>query len=242
MMEVEATPASTVMFHSTVAFAQQSLNDDRMNGSEARAVRIALGLTEDQLAASMRTTPAVVAAWESDRIKVPRSIAIDLTWQSAHLERLAALQASGLPTCGWVAAFETEPVPDKIKLQAAHFERLVEHAKSCETCGARDAFIKDRFPPMPPAPRHGIMAIIGPIAERIQRLPDWAQPAATGAALFMAYSLVRVLLTFSAIVRDPVRGSGVAIAGLLLSGLLGAVLGFVYGQYRRLRTRPRPSV
>lgn len=213
-----------------------------MNGSEARAVRLALGLTEDQLAASMRTTPAVVAAWESDRIKVPRSIATDLAWQAAHLERMAALETSGLPTCGWVAAFEAEPIPAKTKLHAAHFERLIEHAKTCETCRARDAFIKDRFPPMPPMPRHGLVALIGPIADRIQQLPPAARPAATGAALFMAYSLFRIVFTLPAIARDPMRGGGVAIAGLLLSGLLGAVLGFVYGQYRRLRTRTNGSV
>jgi hypothetical protein len=208
-----------------------------VNGSDALTARLSLGLSQDALAAETNTTPDAVAAWEVGRIKVPRFVAIDLAWRVAHHQRVAALEESGLATCAWVTAFDAEPVPTKIKAQAGHFERLLEHNKACAVCRAREAFIDERFPPMPPAPLHGWAAVVVPIAERIQRLPEWAQPAAKGAVVFVAYSLFKLIFFLPEIRRAPVSGSLTAIAGILVSGSMGAALGFLYGQYRRIRTR-----
>lgn len=208
-----------------------------MLGHEAEQARISLGLSRETFAVENNLTGDIVAAWESGRIKVPRHIATDLRWRVAREERLAALAASGLPDCDWVLGFEREPVPDKLEAQAKHMERLVEHSKSCPVCAARDGYIAERFPPMPPAPRKGWLALVLPIAERIQQLPAWAQPAATGASLFVAYSLFRLLFLLPQIVREPSRGLLVAVEGILASASIGAVVGFLYGAYQRIRDR-----
>jgi transcriptional regulator with XRE-family HTH domain len=209
-----------------------------MTGAEATAARVALGLSQDDLAATSNMTPAVVAAWEADRIKVPRSIAVDLNWRVARDQRLAALASSGLPECQWIAAFEAEPTPDKLEAQTAQLEKLVAHSKTCEVCKAREAFVTERFPPMPPAPRpSGWLGLVMPIAERVQQLPSWARPAATGALIFIAYSLLRLIVLLPAILRSPLSGLLTAAAGIAASGSIGALLGFLYGQYRRLRGR-----
>jgi len=119
-------------------------------------------------------------------------------------------------------------------------EQFVKHANECPTCRARRAYIEERFPPMPPMPHRGWLAIAAPISERINRLPVWARPAATGAVVFVAYSLFRLLVLLPAIIRSPVRGSIAAIEGIAASASIGAALGFLYGQYRRLRDR-QPS-
>ena len=135
-----------------------------MIASEARAARIALGLSEEALAAETNTTPAIVGARETGRIKVPRQIAVDLTWRMAQVERFAALENSGLPECSWVAAFAAEPEAEKLRAHNARVDRFLAHRKECEICKAREAYIADRFPPMPPAPRDGWVAIVLPIA------------------------------------------------------------------------------
>ena len=126
-----------------------------MTGSEALAARCPLGLSETDLAVETGTTPSAVAAWEVGKIKVPRHVAVDLTWRVARNERLAALEASGLPECAWARTFEAEPIPEKLDAQTKRLDRLIDHSKTCEVCRARDNFIEGRFPPMPPAPRHG---------------------------------------------------------------------------------------
>lgn len=198
-----------------------------MLAEEARAARLALGLSETDLAAETNLTPNVVAAWESGRIKVPRDVATDLTWRLAHLERITALAASGLPDCSWVAAFAGQPVPEGFKPQAAHFARLTDHTASCDVCKAREAFIAERFPAMPAAPRRGWVAIALPIVDAVRRLPSWAQPAATGAMLFGAYTLLRLIFVFP--------GLPTAVVALLASASIGAVVGLGYGQYQRWR-------
>jgi transcriptional regulator with XRE-family HTH domain len=208
-----------------------------MLASEARAARIALGLSEDALAAETNTTPAIVDAWETGRIKVPRQAAVDLTWRMAQVERLAALETSGLPECSWIAAFDAEPEAQKLRAQQARADRFLAHNKECEICKARAAYITDRFPPMPPAPREGWVAVVMPIAERVQRLPAWARPIATGVILFVAYSLLRLIFLLPSIIRSPREEIPTAITGIALSASIGAALGFLYGQYRRWRDR-----
>jgi transcriptional regulator with XRE-family HTH domain len=214
-----------------------SMPPSPMTASRAREARLALGLSEAALAVESNTTPAVVQAWEAGRMNVPPRVALDLAWRIARHERLAALESSGLPECEWVKAFATEPVPDKLDAKRRHFERLLEHRPTCGACTAREAFISERFPPMPPAPRRGIMILIMPIGDRIQRLPAWARPAAVGALLFVAYSFVRLLFLLPAIARDPWQGGITAVEGILASAAIGAVLGALYGLYRRWRAR-----
>jgi hypothetical protein len=75
------------------------------------------------------------------------------------------------------------------------------------------------------------------VAERVQRLPAWAQPMAAGALLFVGYGLFKLIFLLPAIMRSPVKGALTALMGIALSGSIGAAPGFLYGQHRRLRER-----
>jgi hypothetical protein len=206
-----------------------------MNSSEARSAREFIGLTSEQLAAALNVIPSAVAAWEDGRIVVPRHIATELAWRSAAHERQVALDASGLQTCSWIQAFESESYPSDLPGQSKRLDRVVEHTETCELCAARDAFITERFAPMPPAPRPGWLAVVVPIAERIAKLPRWAQAPATGAVLFASYSLFKLLILLPSFIRGGAQGLLAAGEGIAASASIGALLGLFYGFYRRRR-------
>lgn len=202
---------------------------------EAEQARTTLGLNRVELAVEKNVTPDAVAAWEAGRIEVPERIAIDLRWRVARKERIAALASSGLPACPWVAEFEKETIPTKLDDHTNRVMRLVEHTKSCEVCRSREHYLDERFGPMPPAPREGWVGVLTLTVERIQKLPAWAQPAVTGAIMFVAYSLLRLVFMLPAIARDPRHGLPTAALGILASGSIGAVVGFLYGVVQRFR-------
>jgi transcriptional regulator with XRE-family HTH domain len=207
-----------------------------MTGAEARRAREALGLTQDETAASFGMTPGVVAGWEDGRIKVPRRVAAMLQWTAAGIERRNALAASGLPTCDWVQSFENES--DRAGRPAERDARLDVHMKACQVCKARVAYIAERFPQMPRPPVTGWLAIALPIYERIQRLPPWAQPPAIGAAACLAYSLIKLVFLLPRLAGMGVNGLLVALGGFSASAALGIVGGLVYVAYRRFRRPP----
>jgi transcriptional regulator with XRE-family HTH domain len=164
-----------------------------MDSQRAVAIRAALGLTQDQLAAELSLTPNVVAAWEAGAIAIPQSIAQELDWRGAAAERQAALASSGLAQCDWFLRWDSEPVPQKLRAYNAHIERFVVHHKTCDVCLARDRYLAERFPPMPPRPQSGLARAIGKLGEWIGHLPRWAQPvAALGITLFVL-GLIRAL-------------------------------------------------
>lgn len=206
-----------------------------MDASEARHARESLGLRPVDLAVEVSTTPDAVAAWEEGRIGVPKHVAELLQWRMAGLERTRALESSGLPECVWIRNFQDRAAPENMKAHARRVEELNAHVSTCDVCKAREAYLAQRFPPMPRAPVRGVLAVVVPILERIGRLPAWAQPAAIGAGLFTAYSLFRVLFLLPTIARDPLRGSLTALGGITLSASIGGVLGLLYGLYRRSR-------
>jgi transcriptional regulator with XRE-family HTH domain len=206
-----------------------------MTGAEARLAREALGLTQEEMAASFGMTPAVVAGWEDGRVKVPRHVRATLQWTAAQIERRDALAASGLPTCDWIQAFEREPEPGGPAQQKERHARLNAHMGTCEVCKARVAYIADRFPPMPRPPVTGWMAIVLPIFERVRRLPEWAQPPAIGAIVCLAYSLIKLVFVLPQFVAGGISGVLVVLAGFAASAAIGIVGGFVYVLYRRLR-------
>jgi hypothetical protein len=206
-----------------------------MDASEARHARLSLKLRPVDLAVEVGATPDAVSAWEEGRIRVPKHVAEHLRWRMAGLERAQALERSGLPECGWIRSLQDRAEPENMEAHTRQLEELNAHVSTCEVCTAREAYLAERFPPMPRAPVRGWLAVALPILDRIARLPAWAQPAAMGAVLFTAYSLFRLLFLVPAIARDPLRGSLSALGGITLSASIGAVLGLLYGQYRRFR-------
>jgi transcriptional regulator with XRE-family HTH domain len=206
-----------------------------MTGAEARLAREALGLTQEEMAASFGMTPAVVAGWEDGRVKVPRHVRATLQWTAAQIARRDALAASGLPTCDWIRAFENESEPRGPAQQKERQARLNAHMQTCDICKARVAYIAERFPPMPRPPVTGWLAVALPIYERIQRLPSWAQPPAIGAIVCVAYSLVKLVFVLPQFVAGGISGLLVVLASFAASASIGIVGGFIYVLYKRLR-------
>lgn len=203
-----------------------------MTGAEARRAREILGWTPTELAVEFNSTGAAVEAWEDGRSRVPRRIAKHLAWRAALRERKSALETSGLPVCRWMEAFEQEGASDDLQAESGRVGLLQAHAKTCEICAARHAFIAKRFPTMPPAPRRGILAVVIPIAERILALPRWAQAPATGAVLFVAFSLFKLVFLLPTLARSGWAGLLTAAEGIPVSAAVGALVGLLYGLYR----------
>jgi hypothetical protein len=207
-----------------------------MTPAELTEARNRLGYSPEVLAADLGLPPGVVTAWESGRDRIPAHIAKDLRWRAAIAERQAALAASDLPDCDWMVALDAQPLPTRLKAQVARAEQMAAHEKICPTCQARNAFVAERFPPLPPLPLAGEIRALVWIGERAERLPRWAQPAVWMAAAFGAYSLLKLVFLLPRIVARPRLGL-VALAGLSASIAIGGALGAGYGLLRMARER-----
>jgi transcriptional regulator with XRE-family HTH domain len=212
-----------------------------MRSEEAIAARNTLGLTQDKLAAELGLTPSVIAAWEAGSVGIPKRFEDQLRFDAAVKERQDAVAASGLQECEIDKAWENEKLPDDPKALNEYLERGLKHRASCQTCLARDEFIKNRFGKMPTMPMSTSMRAFGAVADTLEKWPRWAQPAGWGALLFGAYRVMRVFFMLPRLARNP-QYLPIALGGLLASMSIGAVLGLAYGGYRAFReTRHAPS-
>ncbi|MHB1065759.1 MAG: hypothetical protein ACYC1Z_14940, partial [Georgenia sp.] len=142
----------------------------------------------------------------------------------AH-EQDAALAASGLPGCS-VAEQILAREPASLKDNDRRLQELESHLASCPACGARERFLRERFPNPVAPPMPGWVSVVGAIFGRISRLPEWAQPAVLGALLLAALTLVRALFVVLARPRD-LHVLAVAGGAILAASLAGAVGGLV---------------
>jgi hypothetical protein len=209
---------------------------EQMTSLELGRARTLLGFSSDTLAADLGLPPAIVAAWESGRDKIPAHIARDLRWRVAIAERRSALDASGLPECGWLLALEAEPEPTKLAAQTARLEKVIAHEQDCPVCLAREQYVSDHFPPMPPRPIAAPLRALRWVFAHAETLPRWAQPAVPTAMAFGAYSLFRIFFLLPRIVAQPRIGL-LALGGLTLSMAIGGAFGAAYGLFRLMRER-----
>lgn len=207
-----------------------------LSAKEAQDIRTRLELSPQALAYELGLTPTVVEAWERGEVGVPAKIEMELRWRTAVIDRHEALAKSGLPECDWLAAWEAEPVPDKLAARNTHLERAIQHHQTCETCQARETFARETLGEMPPRPMPWWMHAMDWINTRAEALPVWARPAVWVGLAFGAYTLVRIVFLIPAMSSDP----GLiltAIQGLAASVSIGAVVGVIYGTFRMLKSR-----
>lgn len=209
-----------------------------MTAAEMRAAQQNIGLSDEAVAAELGLTPAVVAAWRAGSTAIPERHAAQLRWRAAIAERHAATEASGLPACAWVQAWENRPVPDEPEAMRRHFEGLTAHGESCPTCTARAEYVEKRFGPLPPPPSPGgLVRAIG----LLERVPAWARPAAIGAAILGAIVGLRIVFVLPAMASQPRRFAEALVALIAAMGA-GAAGGLAYSLTRStLRRLGRPG-
>ena len=197
-----------------------------MTATEFNAARSILGLTDEAIAADYNVTPAVVRAWASGEVRVPKRIAQMLAFYAAAAEREAAMRANGLPACTW-----HDRRPNLSDLDANAIQResdmVTAHIATCELCKARIRFEEENFGPMPLMPMPGWVKLFA----WVERVPPWARPAVVGAALLGAMVLIRVVFVIPFVVRDPGR-LGEALIALVAAASAGAVGGLTYSATR----------
>lgn len=107
----------------------------------ARVMRQA-GYGREDLAEMYHRDPREVDDWLTGRIRVPRSVALDLTGVERSLAVGAEVErrmgSSGLGKCVWLAQFSNED-----PLSLGQFQ---EHATTCAICGERERLARSPAP------------------------------------------------------------------------------------------------
>ena len=143
--------------------------------NDLATTRQRLGLTTESLAAELNLTPAVIAAWESGRIKPSRRAEQWLTWRAAMLDRDESLAASGLPECADLRALHagTAGAVESPDARRKRMDAVLAHLQRCPTCLARRHHIEERFPPMPQPPMAASMRFVVWAFNAVGRLRGW---------------------------------------------------------------------
>lgn len=197
-----------------------------MNGPTLVAARTRLDRTPEQLAAELGIPPHAYAACEAGRASLSRRHAELITYQLAVRDRQDALAASGLPACDWMERWGRE-MPEAQAALDAHVARAESHAADCATCGARDAFLAERFPTMPPPPMPGWARALQRLTGWVDARPEWLRPALYGAATLAALTAIRVVIALPSALREP-RVLLAALGALAAASAAGAFGGLVY--------------
>ena len=213
-----------------------------MTSDELLAARGALGFSHDAMAAELGLTPAIVRAWERGSLAIPRVYADAVQWRVYVHARDVALAESGIAPCQWVERFEAQPPARSSAEERRRLQTFVAHAEGCSLCRARHAFVRERFPVPPEPPLPAWLRFLSAAQARLRRLPEWARPAVTGALVFGAMTLIRILLVFP----SPSRVGGswattaITLVGAILAALvIGAAVGALWGVVRRFLARRR---
>jgi hypothetical protein len=203
-----------------------------MTPAEHAHARHVLGLSAEQLAVDLHLSEETITQWEAGKARIPKVYARQIAWRAAVTERQQALVLSGLPECGWVGQWETQPEPKRLEDRLRRLESLQHHSQTCSTCLARQRYVDDRFPPLPEAPLSPALQALHVLGTTLQRLPEWARPVAVGALAGAALVLIRFV--FFLVRRGPsiplFGRLGEALAAAALSGGLG---GLAYSAVRR---------
>jgi hypothetical protein len=202
-----------------------------MTSQEFAAARTALGQTVEATSADFNVTPAVVQAWESGALAIPRRIADQLARRAMVHERRAALDASGLPVCPWVTEHHAAAKTGDARAQLRYVNEATKHVAQCPVCQAREKFISANFPSLPAPPASGTVRALSAVIQRVRRMPAWARPAAYGGLVVGGLVFVRAALI--ALAGGPSWRLAEVVGLAILAGVyIGGVGGIVYALVR----------
>lgn len=194
-----------------------------MTGQELTRSITELKLSADDLGRIMDRPREVVIGWLASH-QLPRQVSRQLEWHLALHRRDQQMREQGIPTCQWVERHVTAQPADTDALEK-HLAELEAHLSSCAICQEREAFAAT-LPPLPPMPVALHVRVLGQVSDGVHRLPAWARPAAFGALLVGALTLLRAIVIV--VVRQAPITSDLLLTVLAAIGL-GAYGGLVGG-------------
>jgi hypothetical protein len=195
------------------------------------------GISVEGLGALMQTHVDEVREWQATPGDLSKALADRIHWHLAVLDHERRMRESGLPTCPWAEAHETKmSQAGGMKELGRLMTELEAHVASCDICRRREAFAAT-LPPLPRPPMPFYLKALGTVALRVQRLPGWAQPAATGALIAGGITLVRALFVLA---LQPRRLNATLLLAVLAAIGVGAYGGLAGGlAYTLVRARAR---
>jgi len=198
-----------------------------------------LGRTPEQFADDLVMSTHYYAAREAGRAKLTKEEARMVAYALDVQDREDAVEAAGIPRCPVAARFAEEVPGDALSAEFKQFVADAErHCTQCESCIARDRFLRERFPDLV-MPQSPWMRVLGRYMAWVERRPDWLRPAIHGAVMLAVITLGRgaFVLLFGGF-RQP-RVIGMVFGAALVAATAGAAGGLVYGLVGRpLRQLP----
>lgn len=202
-----------------------------MTADDLTRARALLGLSPGELAAEIGLTEHVVRAWEDGSLRIPRQYALQIAFRAAIAERQAALAASGLPECSWVARWMNGAPQGPGERE--HFAALRRHAATCPDCTARARFIEQNFPPMPELPVPAVLKATRIAGTWLEKRPPWLRAAAVGAGALGVFTVLRLAgLAISGEAPSVLEGFLLVVGGILGGAYLGGVARVTYAIVR----------
>ena len=180
-----------------------------MTPEEFALARAKLRESDAELARLLVVSEDVVRAWSAGGRRIPRRQARLIEWYAIAAERQAALERAGIEECGWLKSLDSQPPPEGDEEMESHLKTLQDHVATCPTCGARERFLRERFPPMPELPQPLALRPLIAWADVVERFPRVVRTPLL---------ILPFLLVFG--------GFGVAVA--LADGTLKLVLALVF--------------
>ncbi len=207
-----------------------------MTGLDLQRRRIALGLSADALGELVNEHAQQVESWERTSAPLPASLTRRLEWILATQERERQLVAAGHPPCELAKQAFGDPKPGNLASVEAAAERVEEHARSCQRCQAREAYLAT-LPALPDPPFPVTFRLMAGLIQIAERLPPMLRPALYGACLLGVMTIVRgvVMLAVSPRSLSP-KTALMLLAAMGIGAYGGAVGGVAYGLVRP-RTR-----
>jgi transcriptional regulator with XRE-family HTH domain len=203
-----------------------------MTGTELQQRRTTLGLSIENLAEALGEHRDAVDQWERITGTLPRALTRRLEWVLANEERARLMKASGIEECSWIE----QHLRDLERATSGELERRFreaeQHTKTCRTCQRREAFAAT-LPPLPPVPMSLSMRVLAGLADRLEQVPRWARPAAVGAVLIGALTILRALFLVAFQRATLSLDLLLMVIGAIAVGAYGgAVGGLAYGLVR----------
>jgi hypothetical protein len=207
-----------------------------MTGTDLARRRTELGLTHDQVGEWLNEHADQIKAWETIPGPLPGGLAKRLDWALASEGRERELEAAGHPVCSEAKRILGTPIAHGVDSQLARYKLAQAHGATCPHCQARLAAIQ-KLPPLPPFPLSPWVSFLAKVTLHVQRLPAALRPAAWGALMMGALTLIKVVLQ---LLLSP-RSISPQLAVFVLEAIgLGAYGGAVGGAaYTLVRPRVR---